>query len=251
VTHRHDDADPIEHDPTGMRALLGSLPDPGPMPDDLVARITAALDAEGRSGASAGGDTGGPGTVVPLHRRRGWQLLGVAAAAVVAFGVGGMVVDQLAPGGLQATLGLSGGSADSAAGGAPAEVAAPLGADRSGGSSAVLVLASGTDYTSGELAAQAGHLPVPDREGDDGSKDAAALPPGAGAVADAAGARSCAGALGVGTSDPVVVDVATMSGRPVAVVVATAQDGVRRAWVVERSCHEGEPAVVAGPVAVP
>ena len=40
MTHRHDDADPIEHDPTGMRALLGSLPDPGPMPDDLVARIT-------------------------------------------------------------------------------------------------------------------------------------------------------------------------------------------------------------------
>ncbi|HET7762347.1 MAG TPA: hypothetical protein VFL46_08310 [Phycicoccus sp.] len=247
MTHRHDDADPIEHDPTGMRALLGSLPDPGPMPDDLVARITAALDAEGRSGAPTKGDPGPPETVVPLHRRRGWQLLGVAAAAVVAFGVGGMVVDQLAPGGLRATLGLSGGSVDSAAGGAPAEVAAPLGAERSADGSAVLVLASGADYTSAGLAAQAGRLPVP---GDDGSKDAAAVPPGAGAVADPAGARSCAGALGVGPSDPVVVDVATMEGRPVAVVVATAQGGVRQAWVVERSCHDGAPAVLAGPVPV-
>lgn len=30
-------------DPTGMRALLRSLPDPGPMPDDLVARIQSSL----------------------------------------------------------------------------------------------------------------------------------------------------------------------------------------------------------------
>jgi hypothetical protein len=140
VSHRHDDADPVEHDPTGMRALLGSLPDPGPMPDRLVARITAALEEEARTtggGATteAGGwvpppapegvavrDLGGSGhdddrTVVPLRRRRPW-LLGAAAAAVVALVAGGVVVDRLSAGGLQASLGLAQGANDSAAGAA-------------------------------------------------------------------------------------------------------------------------------------
>ena len=48
MSQPHDDTAPVEHDPTGMRALLASLPDPGPMPDDLVARISAALAAEAR-----------------------------------------------------------------------------------------------------------------------------------------------------------------------------------------------------------
>ena len=52
MTESHDDRTPVEHDPTGMRALLSSLPDPGPMPEDLVARITAALAHE--AGADAG-----------------------------------------------------------------------------------------------------------------------------------------------------------------------------------------------------
>jgi hypothetical protein len=38
---RHDDVDP-----TGVRAILSALPDPGPMPADLVQRINASLDAE-------------------------------------------------------------------------------------------------------------------------------------------------------------------------------------------------------------
>lgn len=50
----HDD----EHDPTGMRELLRGLPDPGPMPSDLVDRIHASLaalptfDADGPVGES-------------------------------------------------------------------------------------------------------------------------------------------------------------------------------------------------------
>ena len=47
MTLDHDLGDqPIEHDPTGMRALLRALPDPGAMPIDLVARIQASLAAE-------------------------------------------------------------------------------------------------------------------------------------------------------------------------------------------------------------
>lgn len=55
MTPRPDADDPRsrEDDPTGIRALLSSLPDPGPMPPDLVDRITAALITEraARSGS--------------------------------------------------------------------------------------------------------------------------------------------------------------------------------------------------------
>lgn len=37
---------PDDVDPTGIRDLLASLPDPGPMPEDLVARIEARLEVE-------------------------------------------------------------------------------------------------------------------------------------------------------------------------------------------------------------
>ena len=50
MSQQHDDTAPVEHDPTGMRALLASLPEPGPMPDDLVARISAALAVEAQRG---------------------------------------------------------------------------------------------------------------------------------------------------------------------------------------------------------
>lgn len=37
---------PVEPDPTGVREILSSLRDPGPMPPDLVRRINASLSAE-------------------------------------------------------------------------------------------------------------------------------------------------------------------------------------------------------------
>ena len=47
-----------EHDPTGVRALLGSLPDPGPMPPELIHRISESLAAEqtGRAHADTATD---------------------------------------------------------------------------------------------------------------------------------------------------------------------------------------------------
>ena len=41
-----------DHDPTGVRALLASLPDPGPMPPELIQRISESLAAEQNGGAS-------------------------------------------------------------------------------------------------------------------------------------------------------------------------------------------------------
>ena len=132
MSQPHDDTAPVEHDPTGMRALLASLPEPGPMPDDLVARISAALEAEaqrgdgidqmwhldddssaGASDRSEGADAGA--SVVPLRRRLGLRHLGVAAAVVGVLGLGGFLVRSV-PGDVVASLGTVGSSADSAGG---------------------------------------------------------------------------------------------------------------------------------------
>ena len=71
----HDDTAPVEHDPTGMRALLASLPDPGPMPDDLVARISAALAAEARARRRHRAALG-PRDDAACHRRPGADAAG-------------------------------------------------------------------------------------------------------------------------------------------------------------------------------
>ena len=107
MSQSHDDTAPVEHDPTGMRALLASLPAPGPMPDDLVARISAALAAEEQRGDGieqlwhldddrAGGaaaatptldDADAVAPVVPLRRRVGMRHVAVAAAVVGVLGL--------------------------------------------------------------------------------------------------------------------------------------------------------------------
>lgn len=101
-------------DPTGIRDLLAGLPDPGPMPDDLVRRIEARLEVEQAArqhGASARGRQADP--VVDLAAERGRRRpartlawLGAAAAGLVATAA---VVPQLVDG-----LGGTG-SADTAA----------------------------------------------------------------------------------------------------------------------------------------
>lgn len=51
-------------DPTGVRALLANLPDPGPMPDELVQRISQSLELEQERRVSAA-NSSGPGD--PAH----------------------------------------------------------------------------------------------------------------------------------------------------------------------------------------
>lgn len=103
-------------DPTGVRALLANLPDPGPMPDELLTRISQSLVLEQERRASAGTSTGAPadsetstgsapssaGTddnVVSLtaerqRRRPGRTLLWLGGAAAVAM-VATVSVNQL------------------------------------------------------------------------------------------------------------------------------------------------------------
>lgn len=259
MTHPHDDPTPVEHDPTGMRDLLAALPDPGPMPDDLVARITAALAEESRAAALSSAPDAG--NVVPLRPRRGGlRHLGVAAAVITAIGLGGVALTSW-PGSLTAQLNTSSGAdAESgvAAGAAEsqdeadsatkdgADLSAPVAPDAAS-AGVVAVIMSGTNHDSATLAQSVAAL------------EGAAVPPitplaaespGIGPIATAIGARSCADALGVSPAAALVVDVSEVDGVPAAVLLVD-DDGERTAYAVSRSCTTGSPAVIAGPISLP
>ncbi len=254
MNHTHDDDAPVEHDPTGMRALLAGLPDPGPMPDDLVARITAALDVEATAPALHAvpeADASPVGTVVPLRRRPWTRHLAVAAAVVGAVGIGGLAL-QVSQGGLTAAFDASssGGGADS---GASAEEGSKAAAGGSApqlapdaGSSRVVVVLTERAYASGDLAAGARLTAT---ETGDGLRDLAAEAPTLGPIATPIGARACADALGISPTAGLLVDLARVDDRPAAVLVATDETG-RTAWAVERSCTTGDPALITGPTSL-
>ncbi len=288
MSHRHDDADPVEHDPTGMRALLGSLPDPGPMPDRLVARITAALEEESRTagdtaaeqsggwvpppppGELAGGALGPPAgddaTVVPLRRRRTW-LLGAAAAAVLAVVAGGVVIEQLAPGGLQASLGLAQGSDDSAAGSAPQSAAESGGdaADAGGAPSGDAAEAARAPKWTPTAADRALRVRILDGSATTSYPEVVvrdlrvppytAFPTDSGQPLQASkenvgwpkGARDCATGVGVPADTPVAV-VLSDGDDGAAVLVALEPGGTRRAWLVGPTCSVDDADVRSGPV---
>lgn len=92
--------DTPEVDPTGVRSLLSALPDPGPMPEHLVARITASLEQERRRRDFIGDDPEPDvvSLVTERHRRRPARTLGwLGAAAAVALGAT-VITSQLTPG---------------------------------------------------------------------------------------------------------------------------------------------------------
>lgn len=114
---------PDDIDPTGMRAILSALPDPGPMPADLVDRITASLAAE-QAGGSGDSQTPGPDSAAAasrgatvhslapagVRRSRGMRRLpGVAIAASTVVIAGGAVFGLL---GMDRGLTMVGGASD-------------------------------------------------------------------------------------------------------------------------------------------
>ena len=234
----HDDTAPVEHDPTGMRALLASLPEPGPMPDHLVARISAALAAEEQRGD-------GIEQLWHLDDDRGLRHLGVAAAVVGVLGLGGFLVKSV-PGDVVASFGTAGGSSDSGAAAEDSAAGAKAQAlvGPAAGSGEVVVVMSGVDHTSDRLAVTA-------RELDDGTldpiADLTAESPSLGPIATPIGARSCATALGIPTDAGILVDVAEVDGVSAAVLVVHSGDE-RTAWAVDRSCTTGNTGLIRGPV---
>jgi hypothetical protein len=250
------DPDDLEPDPTGIRALLGALPDPGPMPPDLVDRINASIAAE----QSAREDP----TVVPLRpsRRWGWRQVGAVAAAVAVVGVGvPTLLSSLGPGGVVASL--SGGSTaeqeaagsgdDSAGGQQPAAPnAAPtvtsrhsLGDRASAAVGAVTMAATGTAYTRSSLVTQADRVQGTALD----ARDHASKGTGAAAESEA-GLRACLTAVGVEAWMPVWGDVASLDGRPAVVAVVTGDTG-RLVYAVAPACDATHPDVLAGPLPLP
>lgn len=244
VTLRHPPPGPPdpEDDPTGMRALLSSLPDPGPMPEDLVTRITASLAAERE----------GHAPVEPIaHRRRPlWRTAGLAAAAVAVIGIGGTsLLTSTAPGDLGALFGNGGGDTSSAAGeAATRDSGGGVGGERPQSSTvAMSVHHSNTAYTSAALADQANTL-LADPGETLGPNDPES--PGIGPIGTETGLRSCLAALTSEAFAQVTADLGTYEGTPAAVLVLTTDTG-HTAYVVKRSCTTGHPDVLAGPTPLP
>ncbi|WP_217995837.1 hypothetical protein, partial [Kribbia dieselivorans] len=77
-------ADRRPEDPSDIAALLAGLPDPGPVPSDLMDRINASLATE-RLQKNVSGEPALPVAPPTSSPRRAW-LLPAAAAGVLALG---------------------------------------------------------------------------------------------------------------------------------------------------------------------
>lgn len=242
-----------EQDPTGVRALLSSLPDPGPMPDDVMIRIQAALvrEQEARGGAADNVTPllGRPSAVkadgaTPLKSsgRRRWLAPVAAAGVAAAIGIGAVAAVQMnnkddAP---TAAVPSSRGSAPSSDGGSD------LPGLPAGLQDKVSIHNSNANYTQAGLAQEAGAMntkyvldPVQSEQ------------PGIGPIGTRIGLLSCMKAIGgdlLDNPDKVVADLGTFEGKPAVIIVVT-KDDKRTAWVVARDCTSGD-AKMAGPTAV-
>lgn len=262
-----------DQDPTGMSRLLAGLRETGPMPDDLNDRIRASLegeqaareDADARPESSAGPAAAGAAAPGPdseeeafdgsdsddegserssfwsqmdeqgrgpsrRSTRAGRWVLGIAAAAVVVMGIGGIFAvrggdDDGASDSAGSTSQEAGSGQDGAADEeAPADQETP----------AFAVIESGTTYSEGDLAAQAGSLYANPNEGQE-VKDTSVL----GSLSTAAGARDCLTRLGSPELQPVVIDVADFGETPgVLIIGEPVPEGTPQAFVVTTGCEQ-------------
>jgi len=255
----HDD----ETDPTGMRELLRGLPHPGPMPDDLVARIRSSLadlpapepadTADEAPPVVSRGTSPGADPARPSWWARNGPRAAVAAAVLIGGGaVASGQLGLLASGGDSASTSADssvGGRAESGAG-SDEGAAGPQTADRDASArqaepGPVVVTMSDRRYTSSsfgtEVSSAAGSTPT-------GPLTAEA--PGIGPIGTEIGVRSCLVALGLPEETGARVDLALLDEQPAAVVVVTGGGG-RTAYAVGRDCTIGNPSLLAGPVDLP
>lgn len=281
TTPRHGDDTPGELDPTGVRELLSSLPDPGPMPGDLVARISTTLREEQRRREFGGA---APHTdVISLAaerhvRRPGRTLawLGSAAAVAVAATV---AVSQLWGGGMesadtaaqyQAEVGASGGAGeatrDSADEGADeageGEAAGDAGGDDSADGEDAAAATTHSDPTAGSAPRPAAggvalSLPGPvTLTGDDVSQELstwlAQSPTGEEAAADDSIYAACLALLPGQPADATYgVGPGRLDGRQDVIAVVRLTPPPRQGWLLDAGCRTGEGEIRMGPVGVP
>lgn len=219
------DDDAFENDPTGIRDLLRSLPDPGPMPQDISARITAALSAEQQ--ARAGVDltnvtpllAAGGAARAKTGGRRWMQVAGglVAAAAVAAVAV----------------VGVSSLRHDTATTNA-LPTSSPTTATSHQLADLVQVTSSGTNYTGPSFNAQAASMAA----GTSVSSPDPSVLTDFGSLAKPSAIAQCARSVGGALLDDpssIKVDLATFDGKPAVVIVVT-NHGTKSAFAVSDTC---------------
>ena len=233
-------ATPPDDDPTGVRALLSSLPEPDPMPEHLIERINASLAAE-QTQRAARTSSASVTPLLPYARRRRGRLLfaiaGAAAAVALVATVGGNMFRVNQPATLRVGAALTSTSgAPKASGGAP-----PGATDRSAAGLAatpplIQIRLSGTRYTQLNFVTQVRTLRGATL---DPLQPMAVPSSGVGAAGTTVGLTECLSAIGAGGAQLVRADVAFYEGQPAVIIVATT-NGVPMAYAVGRQCsHTG------------
>lgn len=269
---------PIEDDPTGMRALLSSLPDPGGMPDDLAARILASIEREQRhleaggiwdpepapsvpaihaapadAAASASGEHA---RVVPIRRRPRWApLIGVAAGLAV-LGFGGGAVVKLISGGLGGSAASGNAYSSEAArphsthddvvGQQPSSASSPGSDATATGSEAIppegfRFRESQRSFSAASLASDAQALLADGLSTTNSARSTLSAP---------AAAQECAIAVAGAEAQILAVDIGTFEAAPAALIVL-ATPRQQQAYVVTPGCSSANDRVLAGPVTIP
>lgn len=245
-----------DEDPTGVRQLLASLPDPGPMPQDVTLRIESALREEQAARGSSSSDnvtplvsrsTGDDTDVERVDTRTSsgnggsvrWLRPLAAVGAAAAIGIGALA-------GYQALRGDQGVAPAAAPPSSSAAQQQPSGSDVL---DRITIQNSGREYSASGLATQAAALKTPTSTMD----PAQASAQGTGPIGTPAGLLSCMRSMGTemlggGLPDKISADLGKYEGQPAVIVVVT-EGGESKAWVLSRTCTDGN-GKIAGPTAV-
>lgn len=258
------------HAEAEISALLRQTPTPGPMPQEISDRITAALADEARLRLDRGPLSPGAQTmygapevvsadpkVVSLASRRRRPLIAVAsvAAAAAVVAVGGSVLHLNKRDAASANVGLPQAARTSTFGDANAkpepgstglaEVPKPGQVPLPSSTVPLHIQQSDADYRAGSFAEQAAAM-----ADSPGPGLPTGVPGTVGPIGTEVGVLSCLTGLGNPARDKITVDLASFSGQPAAIIVLSA-GGKRAAYVVERRCSADDPAIIIGQTPLP
>lgn len=232
---------PSDDDPTGVRDLLATLPDPGPMPRHIIWRIAATL-ADEEAQRVQGGPTRLRGSGRRSGRRRGF-VIGVAATAAGLAVAGTVGVHTLMN--REATTRPSDGSAEltQQTDRASANTPERLPTATNIGLPVVHIQLSNTAYTPSNLGLQA-RATIANRL--DPLRSGAAEGVTIGPIGTPQGVMDCMSALGLKDVKTVFVDLGRYEDRPAALLMTDVGDH-QDVRIVPRSCGMTDRSILAGP----